>query len=171
MEPSVPDRYLETEVMTATPQRRQLMLVEGAIRFIERTRHHWRAEQDDEARQCLLRAQRIMSELLSGLNHQVHPELTKRVAALYVFVFRTLVDANLHRDERKLDHALRVLQPQREAWQSVCDELGAAAPLENEAAVASLSAQGLDPRTPAVPGPSFDAGNLGQQSAGFSAEA
>ena len=132
MPPPAPDSYLEMEVTTATPQKRQLMLVEGAIRFIERTRHHWKDGQDDQAYDCLLRAQRIITELISALNHDVAPDLTGRLAALYVFVFRTLVDASLRPDEKKLDEALRVLKPQREAWEGVCRQLGSVAGLQNE---------------------------------------
>jgi flagellar protein FliS len=171
MQSSVPDSYLETEVLTATPQKRQLMLIEGAIRFIERTRHHWRAEQSEDACECLIRAQKIVTELLAGLNHEVDPKLSKKVAALYVFVFRALVDASSHRDEAKLDEALRVLEPQREAWQGVCNELGATLPPENEAASASFRAQELFPPTATGPEPLPDSESPDEASAGFSMEA
>ena len=171
MQSSARDRYLETDVMTATPQKRQLMLIEGVIRSIEQVRGHWQADEDEEASRCLIRAQQIITELLAALDHQVDPELSRRVAALYLFVFRALVDANLHRDERKLDGALRVLEPQREAWQGVCKELESTAPLENEAAVASLSRQEPAQNSPAGTGPSADSPSADQPSVGFSMEA
>jgi flagellar protein FliS len=171
MESSVPANYLETDVLTATPEKRQLMLIEAAIRFIQRTRHHWRAEQIEPACQCLVRAQQIMTELLSALNHQVDPELTGRVAAVYLFVFRRLVDANLERDEGKLDDALRVLEPQREAWEGVCRQRGSTLPAENEAAVASLGPQEPAPKAPPISGLLDDSANLGQAPTGLSLEA
>jgi flagellar biosynthetic protein FliS len=122
------------------------MLIDACVRFIEQARHHWRAGQHEAACECVIRAQKIVTELLAGLNHEIDPKLTRRVAALYVFVFRALVDASLHGDEAKLDDALRVLQPQREAWESVCKELGAATPLENQAAAASLSPREIPPK-------------------------
>lgn len=171
MQSSVPESYLETEAMTATPQKRQLMLIEGAIRFIEQARRRWQADEDDQACECLVRAQKIVGELLAALDHQVDPDLTKQVAALYVFVFRTLVEANLHRDQQKLDDALRVLEPQREAWQGVCKELERTAPLENEAAVASLSRQEPAQKPPSGPDPSADSQSDDQPLGGFSMEA
>ena len=147
MEASARDAYFETEVMTATPQKRQLMLLEGAIRLIERTRQHWTAQQDFEACETLLRAQQIITELLSSLNHEVAPELTRKVASLYLFAFRRLIDANLHRDEQRLDEALSVLEPQREAWQGVCEKLGTRLRSDDQAA-ASLSAQNPMSQTP-----------------------
>ena len=42
------DNYLVTEVMTAPPQKLQLMLVEAAIRSIERARQAWREDDDEQ---------------------------------------------------------------------------------------------------------------------------
>lgn len=171
MQSSVPESYLETEAVTASPQKRQLMLIEGVIRFIEQARRRWQSNENDQACECLLRAQKIVAELLAALEHQVAPELTKQVAALYVFVFRTLVEANLNRDPQKLDDALRVLEPQREAWQGVCKELENAAPLENESAVASLSRQEPDHKPLSRVDPCAGSRGDDQQSVGFSMEA
>jgi len=171
MQPSAPDSYLETEILTATPQKRQLLLLDGAIRFIERARHHLRTDQNAEFCECLIRAQRIVTELIASLDHAVAPKLTGKVASLYVFVFRALVDANLTRDETKLDDAVRVLQPQREAWEGVCRKLGATAPLENEAAAASLSDHDTPPRPHAGLDPSAEADGPDEAPAGFSLEA
>lgn len=171
MQPSASNSYLETEILTATPQKRQRMLIDGAIRFTERARHHLRADHNEEFCECLIRAQRIVTELIAALDHEVAPELTRKVAALYVFVFRALVDASLARDEAKLDDAIRVLQPQREAWESVCQELGTRAPLENEAAAASLSDQDTLPQPHAGLDLSADSDGLGDSTAGFTLEA
>ena len=170
MPPLAPDSYLEMEVTTATPQKRQLMLVEGAIRLIERTRHHWKAGQDDRACESLMRAQQIVTELLSALNHEVAPELTGRVAALYVFVFRALVDASLRGDEAKLDEALRVLEPLREAWEGVCRELASAAGMENDSATADFAPHAPAKALPVAPSPHV-ADDDHSTSTGFSVEA
>ena len=50
MDSNARDTYLETQVKTATPQKLQLMLVEGAIRFAHQAIHHW--EQQDEPAAC-----------------------------------------------------------------------------------------------------------------------
>ena len=171
MQPSVPDSYLETEVLTATPQKRQLMLIDACVRYIERTRHYWRAEQNEAACESLIRAQQIVTELIAALDHEVDPKLTGRVASLYVFVFRALVDSSLKRDEAKLDDALRVLAPQREAWEGVCQKLGTTTPLENEAAAASLSDHVTPPKPHAGLDLSADSDRPGEAPAGFSMEA
>jgi flagellin-specific chaperone FliS len=49
-----------------------------------------------------------IGQMLAGLNADVAPDLVRQVAAVYVFVFRSLVEAHLARDEKKLADALRV---------------------------------------------------------------
>lgn len=114
--------YLETEVMTAPPQKLQLMLIEGAIRCGRQTQAHWKAGRDDQACETLIRAQQIVTELINGLNREAHPELVKKVASVYLFIYRGLVEAGLEHDEEKLDDAIRVLEEERETWRSVCEK-------------------------------------------------
>jgi flagellar secretion chaperone FliS len=124
MPSSVRDSYLETEVMTATPQKLQYMLLDAAILAIQKTKRSWASERDDEACETLIRAQQIMSELLCGLNREVDSDLAKKVAAIYLFVLRNLMDAHARKDVQKLDGALDVLEIERETWRRVCEELG-----------------------------------------------
>ena len=126
--------YLETEVMTAPPQKLQLMLIEGAIRCGRQTQTHWKAGQDDQACETLIRAQQIVTELISGLNREAHPELVKKVASVYLFIYRGLVEAGLEHDEEKLDDAIRVLEEERETWRSVCKKGVAAGATANSRA-------------------------------------
>ncbi|MHC4401379.1 MAG: flagellar export chaperone FliS [Planctomycetota bacterium] len=170
MESNVRDRYIEADVMTATPQKRQLMLLEAAIRYIQRTRHHWRAEEDDQACESLIRSQSIVAELLAALDKQVDPDLTKRVAGLYLFVFRALIEANSRRDETKLDEALRVLEPQREAWEGVCRELGTALEEEAGARAASLDSEAHVSAPAAIPVVPVDPEGVGEPPTSLSLE-
>ncbi len=120
---NAPQSYLVTEVMTAAPQKLQLMLIEAAIRAAQRARQHWQAQEDLQASECLIRAQEIVGEILSALNYEVKSELVKKVAGVYLFLNRTLLDASLTRDINKLDEALRVLSVERETWRQVCEKL------------------------------------------------
>ena len=100
------------------------MLIEAAIRATSQARHYF-AEQNREAGLAsVLRGQTIMGELLAGLRPGPDDDLTPRVAAIYLFIYRSLVAANLERSIAKLDDALRVLETQRETWRSVCELLG-----------------------------------------------
>lgn len=122
--------YVETEVLTASPQRLRLMLIEVAIRSATRARDLWRAEDFDRATETMIHAQEVVAELLAAVRTDEQPELTARVAGIYSFIYRALVDAGLHRDDAKLSEALSVLEIERETWRQVCalGDLGAAPP-------------------------------------------
>jgi len=146
---SARENYLATEVLTAPPQKLHLMLIEGAIRSAERARQHWRAHETEQATEAIVRAEDILGELMAGLNREIDGDLVKKTAGLYLFVFRTLMEANARKDETKLDEALKVLAIQRETWREVCERLGTA-----EAAVKpSMDAASFQPASTLPPPP------------------
>jgi len=112
--------YLETQVLTATPQKLQLMLIEAAIREVQRVGQHWQHGENEQAYEASIRAQRIVTALLGGLNREETPDLTGKMADVYLYVFRSLVTANLKRDAQQLADVLRVLNIERETWHQVC---------------------------------------------------
>ena len=118
------DNYLVTEVMTATPQKLQLMMIEAAIRFGQQARQQCQAGQIHDAGESLIRCQQIMAQLLGGMKPDLDPELVQRVAGVYVFVFNCFVNAHLNHDQQQLDDALSVLAEEQETWRLVCDKLG-----------------------------------------------
>jgi flagellar protein FliS len=119
MAPSARDAYLETQVLTATPQKLRLMLIEGAIRFVRQTEHLWDAERFDDALESLIRAREIVGELMASLDPQKSP-LAKQILPLYAFITRTLTEAQRERSRAKLNDAVRVLEEERETWSQVC---------------------------------------------------
>jgi len=124
MQSSAREQYLTTQVMTATPQKLQLMLIEAALRSAQRARQQWQAQQNEQACESLIHAQEIVGRLLAALDHEAGANLARKVAAVYLFVFRSLMEANYHRDQQKLDDALRILEIERETWRKVCQPVG-----------------------------------------------
>jgi len=119
--------YLKSVVMTASPEQLQLMLLDGAIRFTQRGKEALEKDDIEGAFNGFERAQRIVLELNNGLRREVNPELVDRMAALYDFIFRRLIDANVHRETRAADDALRILRHQRETWVLLLEKLTQAA--------------------------------------------
>lgn len=116
------ESYVEAQIMTATPQKLRLMLIEGAIRFARRTIHHWEARENEEALEAIIRCRNIISELLSSIRID-QSELTKQVASLYLFVFQHLTEAQLRRDPKLVNEAIGVLEVERETWAQLCEEM------------------------------------------------
>jgi flagellar protein FliS len=116
--------YRETEILTAPPQKLRLMLIQAAIRSIEQARQHWHAGNHEQGFETLVHSQEIVTELISGINPEVDNEITRKAAAIYLFIFRCLVEANFQHSEAKLDDALRVLREEQETWRLLCEKLG-----------------------------------------------
>jgi len=151
--------YLENEVLSASPAKLHLLLVEGAMRNAEQARQHRRDGHNDLACDALIRAQEMVTEMMSGLNRDVQPQLTDRMAAVYLFVFRSLVQASTGRSEAHLDEALRILTIERDTWRMVCEKLKQ-----------ETSPDEAPPRTGA-PLPPHYAGPSDVETSGFSFEA
>ena len=116
------ESYIESQVMTATPQKLRLMLIEGAIRHARQTIHHWDANDNEQALESMIHCRSIISELLSSIRSD-DSDLTKKVAGIYLFVFQHLTEAQLRRDSKLVDEAIGVLEVERETWQQVCHEM------------------------------------------------
>lgn len=120
---NVRDTYFDTQVLTAPPQKLQLMLIDGALRYARQAADHWREGRIYEGGEALIGCQRIVTELLRGLKPDVAPSLVENVSNIYGFVFRTLVEAGMRRDADKLAEATRLLDIERETWRQVCERL------------------------------------------------
>jgi len=123
----VPKEYLRSAVLTATPEQLHLMLLDGAIRFATRGLEAIRNKDIEGMFNALDRAQRIVIELTNGLRREVNPQLVDRVAALYNFIYRRLVDGNMHRDAQAVEDALKILRHHRETWVLLMEKLAAEA--------------------------------------------
>jgi flagellar protein FliS len=109
--------YLRTKVLTAGPLELRLMLFDGAIKFCRQAadaigRSDWEGMYNG-----LVRAQKIVMELSTSLDHDEAPELCSRMAALYTYIYRRLIDANLERDDAPVHESIRLLEYERETWQ------------------------------------------------------
>ena len=117
------DTYLRTKVLTATPEQLQMMLYDGAIRFSEQAGLALQAKDFEKSHDLLSRAQKIVLEMLGGLKRSVSPDLCDKLAGLYNFVHRRLVEANTGHNPAHLEEALQILRYQRETWAMLMQKL------------------------------------------------
>ncbi len=117
------NEYLRTKVLTASPEQLQLLLYDAAVRFARQGRDALAGKDLEAACEKLLRAQKIVLELNAALRHDLQPDLCRRVADLYHFIHRRLVEANLRRDISAADDAIELLEYQRETWRMLMEQL------------------------------------------------
>ena len=118
------DEYLATQVTTATPQKLQLLLIEGATRFTTQAKQLIEQGNLEAGADALVRAREIVAELLASAAGG-ESEIGRRLSGVYLFLFRSLSEAHNEADLDKLDEVLRVLEIERETWRMVCERFGA----------------------------------------------
>ncbi len=119
---SYQDIGLETEVMSAAPERLITLLYRGARAAIAQARLHMEAGRVPERGQAIAKATRIVDEgLKQGLNLEAGGEIARNLSELYDFITRTLLKANLHADAAQLDLADQLLLELSSAWQTSVD--------------------------------------------------
>ncbi|MEX0641355.1 MAG: flagellar export chaperone FliS [Pirellulales bacterium] len=115
-------QYLESKVLTASPQRLHLMLIEGAQRFGRQAEEALRRGDMEAAATQLLRVLDIVGELLAGVRAK-KSELNTKLADFYWFLFRRVSLAKIHGDALPLAEVLKLLEFERQTWQLACDKL------------------------------------------------
>jgi len=116
--------YQRNKYETASPHKLILLLYDGALMNIARARQSYERNMNKEAKQFILKAQDIVSELLSCLNEDQGGELATRMMQLYLYVMRMLVDANIHMNKDALSEAEGVIKDLREAWAQIGKDVG-----------------------------------------------
>lgn len=133
-QPMSANPYLKTRIMTASPEELRLLLIEGAIKFARQAADAIGSENWEKMYESLVRAQKIVMELINGLNPKVDPDLCDKMAGLYTYLHGRLVDANMRRDLEPVNEVITRLEFERETWVMAMSKLqqerGADAPAD-----------------------------------------
>ncbi len=126
---SYTDIGLETQVLSAGPERLITLLFSGARAAIAQARIHMEAGRIAERGAAISKAARIVEEgLKQGLNMEVGGEIAANLSRLYDFILRALLTANLKADTEQLDIADQLLAELADAWQQSVDAQPSANP-------------------------------------------
>ena len=115
--------YIETKVLTASPEQLQMMLYDGAIRFCEQARPAIENKEIEKSYLLLQKAQNIVMELTNTMRDELAPEACANMRRLYIFCYDRLVVANIKKDLIALDEALKVLHHIRQTWVLLMEKL------------------------------------------------
>ncbi|MEX0718765.1 MAG: flagellar export chaperone FliS [Planctomycetaceae bacterium] len=110
------DRYLESEVETASPHRLHLIVVDAAIRHGRAARAALEAGDREQAHAALSKCRDLVGELIGGLDPTHAPNMIERLKALFVFAYRNCAEAEARQSPQPVADALRVLETHRETW-------------------------------------------------------
>ncbi|CAH1209568.1 Flagellar secretion chaperone FliS [Paenibacillus auburnensis] len=108
------EKYRQSSVQTSTPAQLVIMLYDGAIRFIRAGMDGISKQDYEKTNLNLGKAQTIISELMSTLDHSI--EISKNLFSLYEYANHLLIEANIHKSGEKAEEALGYLIELRETW-------------------------------------------------------
>jgi len=113
---------LETQVLSATPERLITLLFDGALSAIAKARLHLQQGNIAERGMAISKAIDIVdSGLKASVDRETGGELATNLITTYELVMHNLMLANLNADEEKLAVAESVLRDISSAWREACD--------------------------------------------------
>lgn len=120
MNRNVADMYRRNAVVTASPAELTLMLFDGAVRFCNIAMTA--LEKDDfrvydVVNTNILKANDIITELRITLDHK-YP-VWEDFDRVYDYILWCLTEANIHKDIKMLNEALKRIREMRDTWKEV----------------------------------------------------
>ncbi|WP_323017913.1 flagellar export chaperone FliS [Castellaniella sp.] len=113
---------LETEVLSASPERLISLLFRGALTALAQARHHLNNGNIAERGKAISKAIDIVdSGLKAGVDTERGGEVARLLTASYEIIIRDLMMANLHNDAAKLTTAEKQLSDLADAWYTAVD--------------------------------------------------
>ncbi|MBF1800825.1 flagellar export chaperone FliS [Alloalcanivorax profundimaris] len=111
---------VESGVMAASPHQLITMLFDGAASAIRTAGLHMDNQRPAEKGAAISKALDIVNNgLLAALDRDKGGEVAERLASLYDYVARLLLNANLRNDRASLDEAGRLLADIASAWRQI----------------------------------------------------
>lgn len=116
-------RYQQTQVSTgvngADPHQLIQLLLDGATERMALARGCIQRGDLAGKGERISRTIAIIEALRASLDHDAGGSLSERLDALYDYVIRRLLDANLHADVAALDEAASLMEEIRNAWAAI----------------------------------------------------
>ncbi|OWT79986.1 MULTISPECIES: flagellar export chaperone FliS [unclassified Achromobacter] len=124
---SYKDVGLETQVLSASPERLISLLYSGARVAIGQAKQHLEQGNVTGRASSISHAMRLVDEgLKQALANPQEDKLAANLDSLYDYILRQLVTANIKGDVAGLDEADRLLADLQDAWQTAVDQPAAA---------------------------------------------
>jgi len=112
------DHYKRTQIGTASQGRLILMLYEGALKNLRCAQNSINHKDINGAHCMLMKTQDIIRELNNTLNMNVG-EISQNLRNLYLYMLQRLIEANVAKDNKKVEEVIELLTTLKEAWDTI----------------------------------------------------
>ncbi len=114
-----------SRIEDASPHRLIQLMMERALAKIGLARTQLAEGKIAEKGNNISDAISIINGLQASLNHKADQRMSENFDALYAYMMRRLLEANLQNDETILDEVAGLLRELKEAWDAIADEVEA----------------------------------------------
>ncbi len=111
--------YQRTQVQSASPTELVVMLYRGALRFTRTGIEGVKRGDIEAANTGFVRAQDIVNELSITLDFERGGEIAQQLRAIYAFVNKLLLQANVYKKTEPAEQAMTLLQELLSAWEQL----------------------------------------------------
>jgi flagellar protein FliS len=113
------DAYLESRVLSADPIELVNMLYQGCMQAVREARLHLAEGRIADRSREITKACQIVIELAVSLDHERGGEISRRLALLYDYMHRRLLEANMRQSDEPLADVLGLLSTLAEGWEGI----------------------------------------------------
>ncbi len=107
-------KYKSNSISTATPEELTLMLYNGAIKFCNQAAVALEKKDYMKSNKLIQRVQDIIREFQITLKPEY--EISAQLNDMYDYIMRTLITANIRKDDKKLQEATDLIRNMRDTW-------------------------------------------------------
>ena len=107
----------------ASPHRLIQLMMERALSKIGIARGHMECHETSLKGSNIGDAIDLIEGLQASLNHDANQRMSENFDALYAYMMRRLLEANLHNDITILDEVSSLLGELKEAWDAIADDV------------------------------------------------
>ena len=113
----------DTRIEAASPHRLIQLMMERALAKIGLARTQMRDGLVQEKGNNITDAISIINGLQASLNHKADRRMAENFDALYAYMMRRLLEANLQNDDGILEEVAGLLRELKEAWDAIAEEV------------------------------------------------
>lgn len=124
----ITNQYFRNEVLSASPEKLRLMLLEGCVHFLEQGKAGIESKDWEAAYEGNSQAKDILFELVATMNRDAAPDLCERVSSLYMFLIKEITLAGFEKDPDRLGECIRLMRYEVETWKLLMDKLKSEGP-------------------------------------------
>lgn len=116
MTPNAYAAYKNNSINYASKDQLLIMLLDGAVKFSKMARQAMEEKDVPNSHENIVKTQDIFYELIATLDSKNAGEWGAKLAGIYHFIIRRLMDANIKKDINIMDEVIPLIEDVRNMW-------------------------------------------------------